>query len=61
VIDLAAGGAAVPEADVTQSRRYVAALGVLLQEVDPVGGADGCTTGSVVRIALARCDNSGVR
>jgi Tfp pilus assembly protein PilF len=61
VIDLAAGGAAVPEADVTQSRRYVAALGVLLQEVDPVGGADRCTTGSVVRIALARCDNSGVR
>ncbi len=55
VIDLAAAGADVAEEELTLSRRYVAALGVLLGEIDPVRGPDRCALDSPVRRALAGC------
>jgi len=55
VIDLAAAGSRVPEEELTLCRRYTAALGVLLREVDPVGGPDRCASASPLRQALAGC------
>jgi tetratricopeptide (TPR) repeat protein len=56
VIDLAAAGVDVPEEQLALSRRYVAALGVHLGELDAVRGPDRCASGSPVRRALAGCD-----
>lgn len=55
LVDLSAAGAPLPAEVVDEARRYGAALGILLGDVDPVAGPSRCADESAVRRALAGC------